>query len=172
MNDNLRETLGWAIRSIIPFLTGIGAVFVTLVPVALPYSMAVTPVLPLGVVFFWTVNWPTLMPPIAVFTIGIIYDLLTGGPIGLWAVVFLVAQAFTVSERGFLYGKTFAINWIGFVPVIVTATAVGWFIASLGAFTPLPATPVVVQAAILLGLYPFFGWVLARVQNLMVRLTE
>ncbi|MEA1942650.1 MAG: rod shape-determining protein MreD [Pseudomonadota bacterium] len=62
-------------------------------PTRLIDGISVMPTWPLMAIFLWSGLRPHFMPPIVVFAIGLTQDLLTGAPMGVWALSYLVAIA-------------------------------------------------------------------------------
>ena len=145
--------------AIVPFATGILFVLIGALPIGVSGWSMVSPLLVLGIVFFWAISRPTLLPPVAVFTLGILYDALSGGPLGLWALVFLLVQFFVVSQRRVLVGISFALGWVSFMPVAFGAAFFAWAGASIYYGTLVSVTPVLVQAALTLAAYPLVAWI-------------
>ena len=55
--------------------------------------------LPVAAIYFWSTRRPILMPPPLVFLTGLILDVLTHGPLGLWAGAALIAAISGRSAR-------------------------------------------------------------------------
>lgn len=53
-------------------------------------SMALA-LLPVGAIYFWSVHRPQLMPAVAAFGCGLVLDVTTQGPLGVWSAAALVA---------------------------------------------------------------------------------
>ncbi|SDM32460.1 rod shape-determining protein MreD [Maricaulis salignorans] len=71
------------------------SVFLALVVQAAPTQLVdgvnIMPTWPLIAIFLWAGLRPYFMPPILVFSIGLFQDLLTGAPMGVWALAYLVS---------------------------------------------------------------------------------
>jgi rod shape-determining protein MreD len=118
-------------------------------------------------VFYWSVYRPDLMPAWAAFLIGIFYDLVSGGPVGLGALVFLVVHWTTAGQRRALIGKAFPIAWLGYLLISALACAVYWIIASIY-FTSLLALPPIVGTYIVgILVYPAAAFLLWRLHLLV-----
>lgn len=150
--------IGRSFAATVPFLTGIIFILAGAIPVGVPGFSAVSPLLALGVIFFWAVSRPMLLPPVAVFGLGIVQDSLSGGPFGLWALVFLLAHFFIVSQRRVLIGISFGLGWASFAPVVFGAACLAWAGASIYYGTLVSVAPVLVQAALTLLVYPLVAW--------------
>ena len=84
----------WTVAAaILPGLTAMVAALVAAMPWGLPDSAAFAwPLVALSVISFWSARQPQLMPPPLVFVLGVAIDLVTAGPIGYWALLFLVGH--------------------------------------------------------------------------------
>ena len=69
------------------------ALVVQAAPTQLIDGVNIMPTWPLIAVFLWSGLRPHFMPPFIVFAIGLCQDLLTGAPMGVWALSYLVAIA-------------------------------------------------------------------------------
>ena len=83
-----------------PWLAALGCVLSVLLalvmqaaPTRLVDGVNIMPTWPLVAIFLWAGVRPQFMPPIAVFAIGLTQDLLTGAPMGVWALSYLIAIA-------------------------------------------------------------------------------
>ena len=74
----------------LPFLVGLFCVFLTFVPIGSIVGIEVAPAFALMAVYYWAAHQPETFPPYAVFAVGLLQDLLSAGPIGLWAFTYVV----------------------------------------------------------------------------------
>lgn len=156
----------WA-RSIIP--VGLSVVFVLLSVVPLPFSGSgsVVPMLAMASVFFWAVHHPALLPPAAVFAIGLLQDILTGALLGSGAVILLLVYCIVASQRVIFYNKSFLVVWCGFAVVAPVAGLLDWALSS--AFSGHLHAPgaMVLQVLLSVALYPLFTRILHGVHRLL-----
>ena len=156
-------------RHITPFIIALILIIVSQLPMHLPELGRATPMLALIAVYHWTVFRPELLPSPAVFIIGLFLDLLSGGPVGINAVVLLLVYGVVLSQRRFLFGKSFAVVWIGFGVVGASATLVTFLVVSLYHFTPVAPQGFLFQYLLTLGLFPLISWMLLKWQRLVLR---
>ncbi len=156
-------------RNITPFLLALLLIMVSQLPMHLPELGRVSPMLALIAVYHWTVFRPELLPSPAVFVIGLFLDLLSGGPVGVNAVVLLLVYGVVLSQRRFLFGKSFAVVWIGFGVVGLSAALVTFIVVSLYHLTPVSPQGFLFQYLITLGLFPLVSWLLLKWQRLVLR---
>jgi len=152
---------------LIPTVTAIVFVLAGVVPAGVPGFSAVTPLMSVTAVFFWVVARPALMPPAAVFGIGLLQDVLSGGPIGLWALTLLMVQYLSISQRQFLVGQSFVLGWAGFTSIVVAAAMLSWGAASIYYDVLLSPMPVFVQAALTVFIYPAMALILMSLSRWM-----
>lgn len=142
-------------------------VFLAVLPVPVPGYSSIVPMLVLASVFFWAVHHPRLLPPVVVFAIGLVQDILSGAPTGAGAVVLLTVYGVTVSQRRFFHHRTFIQVWVGFMIVALAAAVLSWTVAMIanGAFAPPRAAAF--QYLLTIAVYPLLTWVLHGAQHLV-----
>ncbi|HEX4891539.1 MAG TPA: rod shape-determining protein MreD [Alphaproteobacteria bacterium] len=155
------------ISAAIPSVTSILFVLAGVVPSGAPGISSVAPLLSVAAIFFWVVSRPGLMPPASVFCIGLLQDVLSGGPIGLWALTLLLVQYLSLSQRQFLVDQTFIFSWVGFTSVVIGAALLAWLSACVYYDVLLSPMPVIVQAALTVLVYPLMALLLISVSRLI-----
>ncbi len=156
-------------RKVSPFAMTALLVVVGMVPLPLPEIGPITPALSMMAVYHWTIFRSDLLPPVAVFGIGLLEDILMGTPLGLTAVILLFVHAFVQTQRRLLYGKSFLVLWLGFLAVAAPAAIVKWAVmAALGWYSADPA-PAVFQVLMTVALYPCLAWLLMQAHAAFLR---
>ena len=157
----------WA-RNIIPIVITLFMVVISVTPIPVPYSVAIAPSLPLMAVYYWVVLRPELMPRTAVFAIGLVHDALIGAPLGVNALVLLLAHAILSSQRRYLVGKSFWLFWLGFVILAPAAGALTWVLMSIlrGALVAPDAT--LFNLLMTIAVFPLLAWILFHTQRALV----
>ncbi|VAV98692.1 hypothetical protein MNBD_ALPHA05-1358 [hydrothermal vent metagenome] len=145
------------LKTVAPLLLGLLGVIILALPIRLFEGAAPTPIIPLVVVFFWSIYAPAYMPSVSVFLIGILQDLLTGGPLGLWAAVYLVTQFVVMSQRSYFLGREQKVVWLGFALAAASASLMLWLVMSLMSGGLLPVGGLLAQMATTVLIYPLFG---------------
>ena len=151
------ETLFRLFKAAAPTLLGLAGVLFLAAPIRLFEGFAPTPILPLVIVFFWSVYGPDYLPPFSVFMIGLLQDLLTGGPLGLWPAVYLVTQYIVMSQRAYFLGREQKVVWLGFALASAGAGLILWLVMSLMSGVLLPVRFLLLQLAATVLIYPLFG---------------
>ena len=146
-------------------------VIVGQVPWHLPGLARVIPLLPLTAVYHWAIQRPDLLPAYVVFFIGLLVDLLSGGPIGVNTLVFITVYGVIFSQRRFFIGKSFHVTWLGFALVAAAAALQSWLLVSLYYVTVIRPDAVLFQYAVTVALYPIPAWLFLRWQQVFLRTT-
>lgn len=156
-------------RLLTPFLLTLSLVILNIVPLNIPGFSSVVPLLPLMAVYHWAVYRSELLPAYAVFIIGILHDIFSGSPIGVNTVVFLLVYGVVIWQHRFLFGKSFAVIWMGFGIVSAGAFMLTWVLTSLWSLAVLEPHAVVFQYLLTLGVFPGLAWIFMRWQQFIIR---
>ncbi|WP_411816100.1 hypothetical protein [Hyphococcus sp. DH-69] len=151
------ENLFRLLKAITPTILGLIGVVMLAAPIRLFEGFAPTPIIPLVVVFFWSIYDPDSLPSFSVFLIGIVQDLLTGGPLGLWPLVYLSTQFIVMAQRSYFLGREQKVVWVGFGFAAAGAGLILWLVMSLMSGVLLPIWSLVLQLAATIMIYPLFG---------------
>jgi rod shape-determining protein MreD len=150
------------LRSLTPALITVVLALLPAVPIRLPGDFSTMPGLTLMSVYYWTIYRPDLLPPPAIFGIGLLEDLSTGAPLGGSALVLLGAYALVLNQRRLFLGKPFALTWAGFVIVAALAAFVTWASTSLLAFKLLRLSEPFLRFLATSTLFPLLVWFFIR----------
>ena len=129
------------VRQLLPAGAVLVFLLVQAIPWRLPEFAAVVPLLPLVGVYYWAVYRPELLPASVAFGLGLINDIIVGGPLGVSSLVFLMVQGMTASQRRFFHGKSFLVVWCGFGLVAAGAILLQWILVSIVRLQPESAQP-------------------------------
>jgi rod shape-determining protein MreD len=127
-----------AVRQTLPFLSALTVVLFTVTQTHLPLVNLVMPSLTLSIVYFWSIHRPELFGVGSAFVIGLLQDLLTGVPLGLFTMTMLLTRAGVATQGMFFRDKPFVVHWWGYALVAVLASAFTWVVAAMiqGVFAP------------------------------------
>ena len=131
-------------------------------PLGLPGQAELQWAVLLGCVFFWSLFRPGSLPPLLVFALGLLADLLGYGPIGIGVLIVLATQGLALLWRIELARQPFWLVWLAFGAVAVAAAALQWGLTSVLTLRLLPVQPALFQAAVSTGLYPLLAVLLNR----------
>jgi rod shape-determining protein MreD len=153
MHDRIGLSFAGVAASALPFLCGVLGAVVANVPISFLGGVLPPPLLAFMPVYFWCLVRPDLMPAPAALALGALEDLLSGGPMGIWALSFVVAYALVDRERDAFAGLSGIGAILGFAAatLLVGTTAFVVVAMSHGQFTPIG--PVMLQAASTIVLY-------------------
>lgn len=163
------QRLDFYTRNSLPVLVTLLLVLINVIPLHVPGLSRIVPILPLMAVYQWAVYRPNLMPPLAVFFIGLTYDILSGTPLGVNALVFLAVYGVVVYQQRFFTGKSFTIVWMGFGIVALGASVLSWAIVSILSASLVEPRAAVFQYILNFGFFPLLAWVFLRCQNAFLR---
>lgn len=169
MKGSLLQRIDQWMRHLLPFGLTLFLVLVDAMPTHLPAFTAVAPQLPLIGVYYWAIYRPELLPPSVAFALGLVNDIIAGGPIGVSSLVYLLAQGMTTSQRKFFYGKSFLVAWWAFALIAAAAMALQWGLVSAIFGRTLEPKAVAVEFLMTASFYPLLGWLFSRVQLALVR---
>ncbi len=141
-----RQSLGrWldvTARTCFPAAITILLMLLSQAPLGIPEQVALLPAIALGSVWFWSVFRPDAMPPLVVFGIGLLVDLLGYLPLGVMTFTLLAEHGLALAMRRGLSRRGFAWIWVVFAGVAAAASLVIWLLVmvlTLRLLLPWPA---------------------------------
>nr|WP_321985642.1 rod shape-determining protein MreD [uncultured Lichenicoccus sp.] len=158
----LARTLDASARRAVPVAGAVLALLLLNTPLGLPGQAEMQPGLLLGCVFFWSVFRPASMPAVPVFGLGVVCDLLGSQPIGVTALMLLLALGSGRTWRGRLARLGFVAMWLVFAGVAAAALGLEWLLVSVVRLQPMPLPAPVFAWVLALGLYPLLSAVCTR----------
>lgn len=162
------ESLSRLVKAAAPTAIGLVGVLLLSTPVRLVENIVPTPIIPLVVVYFWSIYNPAHLPSASVFVIGLLHDLVSGGPIGLWPTIYLSVQFMVLSQRAYFQGRDQQVVWLGFAVASTIASVIIWLIMSLMSERLLPAGGLVLQMLATVATYPVFAAAFAEFHRRMI----
>jgi len=169
MTASLWLRLGRYALAVVPAVLTLLIAILGQLPFGIPHFAQVTPAFSLMAVYYWSIYRPDLLPAAVVFGIGLVQDVLSGTPLGLFAMALVLVRGIVVSQRRVFLGKTFAVEWWGFFLIACGTVGFTWLVASLFFVAFLPPGPAVVQALMTFACYPFLMWFLSHTQQAFLR---
>lgn len=134
------------------------------------FGVSPVPALSLIVIFFWSVVDDDRLPPSILFSFGLFEDLLSGTPLGLWALVYLGMSIYVSSQKRVLAPASFTTNWISFGFVSLAAFTFIYFVIALNADAYPPIAVLIVPYIFTLTLFPPIARFLAMLENRIIRI--
>ncbi|HEY5288504.1 MAG TPA: hypothetical protein VIJ59_00595 [Caulobacteraceae bacterium] len=144
-----------------PMIAALVLSFVLALPLRIEGLALPEPVFALVPAFAWAIVRPSILPPLALFALGVALDLLWGGPLGLWETCLLAAYTLVFVSRRMLSGQEFWALWGAYAVACGGAMAVGFVLTALRAGHAPGLVGVGLQFAVTVALYPF-AWKLVE----------
>lgn len=156
------------IKGIFPTVVLLVAVVVAAVPWVVPSQASfVLPLLLTIIVFLLTLLRKRQLPNLSVFAAGLLMDVLTAGPLGYWAILFLLTYMLAVFYRSRAGRDGFAGLWLVFAGTAAIAAGAGWALASLYFVRIIDWQPMLIGGAVAVGLFPLVAWPMRRALGLV-----
>lgn len=130
-------------------------------PTRLPTGADILPLFPLITLYIWAVRRPRYVPPWLIFIVGLLQDLLIGGPMGVWALSYLVAFAIARPREEESSGEVIPIS-IRFAVLTLIALGVAWGAGSVALGQPAATADLVTEGILTIILFPGFALLFAR----------
>lgn len=157
---------GRFLSSSIPVVLGIVAVIVANFPVSILGDLVPPPLLVFVPLYFWAMVRPDLMTPFWAFVLGILQDLLSGGPPGVWAAAFIGAYFLIDRQRDMLAGLSGVGAIAGFAVAALAACLTAFVIVGFYYWHLPPAAPMLLQLGMTVLIYIpaviLLGWIHRR----------
>lgn len=148
------QRLDQTARSLVPALTVLLFVILSVIPVGLPGWGELTPPLSLVAVFYWSIHRPSAVPPSVAFAIGLFQDLVSAGPLGASSLILVTLQWVVSGQRRFLITQPFLVVWGAFAMVAGAAALAEWLAYALLTFALPPIQAGMLRAALGIALFP------------------
>ena len=131
----------------------------------LPYLGAVMPPLAFIALYYWTSHRPDLFPAGIAFLLGILTDVINDLPLGVSALLFVLARQIILQQRRFFAGHSFFMLWSGFALLSTAMMLMEWILVDLMRWQLMPFLPVLVQTVLSILIFPLPCWLLIRLQK-------
>ena len=147
--------LMWArmFGNIVPVLCGVLGVFISNLPFSILGDWLPSPLYALMPVYFWCLVRPDLMSPAWAFLIGVLHDVLSGGPPGICAASFVATYAVIDRQRDAFAGLPGLGALLGFATAVLIAGTTSYVIIALYHWRLLSVSPYVKEFVVTAALY-------------------
>lgn len=152
-----------------PALIAIAATIVLQTPVELFGLHLPEPVIPMVLAFAWPLIRPSVLGPVVLAGLGLLLDILTYGPLGLWGLTFLAVYSVVLASRSFLAGQETAVLFVWYAACCVLAFVLAYVAMAVIAPTPASLISVFLQLLPTLLLFPFAHRLIERFEDGDVR---
>jgi len=152
--------------NLVPFLTTLVFVFFSVLPLHIPGFSEVAPAFALMAVYHWTIYRPELLPPVAVFVLGLLLDFMNATAyVGISALSLLLAQAALTNVRRLFVNRPFPTLWAGFLLTAAGVIAFEWGAVGLLSGRVLGLRPFLFEAVLTIVSFPLGSYLLTRAQR-------
>ena len=119
-------------NAFLPVLSVLFAVLATAVPWGLPADATfILPLVVVMMVFCWRALPGTVFPPYLAMLLGLLTDITSGGPLGFWALMALIAATAGGRAPPLVDGQDQNRLWLVWIAVAGIVASFGWLLASL-----------------------------------------
>ncbi|HWD58931.1 MAG TPA: rod shape-determining protein MreD [Stellaceae bacterium] len=153
---------------LLPVATTLLAAVISVLPLQIPGYAALTPVFTLMAAYHWTIYRPDLLPPWALFAIGLVEDLLAGSPMGVNALLLLLTRIAVLGQRRYFVNRTFPFVWTGFTLLTAVAMLGLWCLHCILDLSLLDFRNAMIRAALTIAMFPMASFMLGRAQRAMI----
>ena len=153
--------------SLLPVATTLLAMLLSIAPLHIRGYPEVTPAFALMAAYYWTMYRPDLMPGVALFAIGILQDLLSGGLPGVTAFLLLLCRAILLAHGHRYVNRSFPFLWAGFALLAGGAMLFLWALHSLLAGEILELRSPVSCTVLTISLFPVASSLFGRSQRIL-----
>ncbi len=150
---------------VLPFVIGVFCVLLSFVPISRIFGSSTMPAFALMAIYYWAVVRPNMFSVYAVFVVGLLTDLLSAGPIGLWAFTYVFTYTVVLTQRFLIINAPFSVFWFGFGLAGVLVGAVSWGLASISYGMFLPVWPILAHILVTVAFFPFFSFLFGRIER-------
>ncbi|MBL4802204.1 MAG: rod shape-determining protein MreD [Emcibacter sp.] len=157
------------LRGTLPFISTLVLVLLMLLQYRLFFLDNIFPFLSLIGVYYWSIFKPHLIPVSLVFMLGVLQDILSGGPLGMTALLLILVRIFVVRQGSRFLEREFLFNWLVFIFVAVVFGLLNWIIASLYIREAQNLWNIFGQIMLTIAIFPGIAWGLSWVRYLLVK---
>ena len=169
MKGSVFQRMDVWVRHLLPFGLTLVLVLFNAMPTHMPGFATVAPMLPLIGVYYWAIHRPELLSPALAFVVGVICDVISGIPLGVTALSYLLVQGLSSSQRKFFLGKPFLLAWWGFGMVAAGTALLQWALVSMVFGHMLEPQAIIFEWLLTVCSYPLLSWCFSRAQMALLR---
>jgi len=159
---------GRVLAAAIPVLCGLLGALAANLPISLLSGMVPPPLLALMPVYFWCLVRPDLMSPGWAAAIGLVEDILSGGPPGIWTAAFVATYAVIDRQRDAFAGLAGLGAILGFATAALVACASAYIIVTIYYWDFPPFSPMLGEFAMTVLFYAPVAFLLGAIHRHLV----
>ena len=150
--------------TILPALSVLFAVLATAVPWGLPADATfILPLVVVMMVFCWRIIPDAVLPLFVCMLLGLLTDVMSGGPLGFFALMTLIAASVGGQLRSLIAPHELRILWLAWIALAASLGLFGWLLASLYFFRWIDWWPILFGTLASIALFPVvlrgLGWI-------------
>lgn len=169
MNQSVWTRLDSIARNLSPFTLTLLLVMAGMVPLRIPDFAQIVPSMGLIAVYYWVIHRPDLMPAWVVFLLGLLLDLIGGGPLGINVLVLLVVHGAVGAQQRFFASGALMLLWLVFVPVAAGAFFLTWLFNVILIGGMIDPGAAFFQYLATVAFYPCIAWLFAQAQRAFLK---
>ncbi len=152
-------------RAALPFISTFVLILLMQVQYRVAFLDNLFPFLSLLAVYYWCIYKPQLMPVSMVFILGLLQDLLSGGPLGMMALALILVRTLVMGQGRQLPERGFLFNWLVFFIFALLFGLTTWTIASIYLKETQNLWNVLGQSMLTIAIFPVIFWLLSRLNH-------
>ncbi|VAV97485.1 hypothetical protein MNBD_ALPHA02-2506 [hydrothermal vent metagenome] len=156
------------IRGALPFLSVLLLILLMQLQYRLFFLDNLFPYLSLAAVYYWSIFKPRLLPVSVLFILGLLQDILSGGPLGMTALLFILVRIFVIRQGSRFLEREFLFNWLFFIFVALLFGFLTWLIASMYLKEIQFFWNAFGQSMLTIAAFPVISWGLNAIRSLLV----
>ena len=154
--------------ALVPFLCGLSGVVLANIPISFVGGVVPPPLMGLVPIYFWCLLRPDLMTPSAAFAIGMLEDVMSGAPPGIWTLSYVVSYALVARQRESFAGLAGLGAILGFAAAALAAIATAYITVGIYYGRVPPLGPMVAQLAMTVAAYIPVTYVISAIHHRIV----
>lgn len=146
-----------AFWSTIPMMLTVMLMAAYLVPKHITSLAGIVPLMHMIAIFYWAMADIRNMPYWFVFLAGVLIDVLTGLPLGISSLLYVIFVMFLRMQRKFVHKEGFFANWAFFGALLMVICGIQWLLITSLGDTNHSLFPLFIQWLITVCCYPIFS---------------
>lgn len=160
--ENLLSNSIFFLKQAAPFLISLGFLFLGLFPFRFSFMMDLYIPFIYVSLFCWLILRPDLLPPLCIFILGVLSDLMYANPLGFHTFIFMFFYLVVFTQRRFLIGHSFLFLWVAFAVLMGPMFCLQWGLASLISMQWMSFKLIMGQYLLSIGFYPLVAWLCSK----------
>lgn len=161
------NSFDWVWRVCVAQIFNTALFFLSLVSLYLPETGSIRPYFIVMLIYYWTTHRPSLLPPVFIFFIGLVYDFALSFPIGFHSALFLLMQWVLHKQRLFFMGQTYLVSWIGFCLTCFIVLSIEWAFFSIYSQSYINLIPLFQSLVLTAFLFPLIAILFKQIQKIL-----